>query len=255
MLRVFLLWAWGAPFGCSDAVVSVPAGVYDPGHRRWDQLLTRYVEAGVVDYSGLREAGAGELDGYLGELVALPSTDTLPQDEALAFWINAYNAWTVKLIVDNPGVGGIREIRMFRSPWRLRFIPMSASGAAAMSLDEIEHEVIRTRFRDPRIHMALVCASVSCPPLRSEAYVGDRLDAQLDAQARQFLADPARNSADAQARVLRLSPIFGWYVDDFTESGGVGAFVQRYGPPELARGAAEGWQVAPTGYDWSLNGR
>lgn len=241
--------------GCTTTVAAVPVGTYDATHTRWDRLLHTYVHDGSVDYTGLRGAGRTELDAYLGELSSVTSTASWGRNEALAFWIDAYNAWTVKLIVDHPGVSGIKKITPVGSPWKLSFIPMRATGVETISLDDIEHGVIRPRFADPRIHVAVVCASVSCPPLRAEAYVGPRVDAQLDEQARAFLADPTRNGVDGARKVLRLSSIFDWYGKDFEATGGVGAFVQKYGPPALAQAAREGWKVEYMDYDWGLNGR
>lgn len=248
--------------GCSATVAAVPVQPYDATHARWDRLLHEYVHDGVVDYSGLRGTGRTELETYLGELTSVTSTASWSRAESLSFWINAYNAWTVKLIVDNPGVTSIKNVTPVGSPWKLAFIPMRATGAEAMSLDDIEHGVIRAKLADPRIHMAVVCASVSCPPLRNEAYVASRLDAQLDHQARDFLSDTSRNAADTTRKVLGISSIFDWYGKDFETAApggltapGVRAFLERYGPPDLAQGAAGGWPIEYLSYDWGLNGR
>jgi len=242
--------------GCTTTVAAVPAGTYDSTHARWDHVLHQYVRAGAVDYTGLRGAGRAELDAYLGELSSVTTTSSWSREEALAFWIDAYNAWTVKLIVDHPGVTSIKKITTVTSPWKLSFIPMRATGGAeTISLDDIEHGVIRPRFADPRIHVAVVCASISCPSLRAEAYVAGKVEAQLDDQARAFLADPTRNTVDAERKVLRISSIFDWYGKDFEATGGVSAFVQKYGTPALAQAAREGWKVEYMDYDWGLNGR
>lgn len=242
-------------YGCTTTVAAVPAGTYDATHARWDRILHTYVRDGSVDYSGLRGAGRAELDAYLGELASVDKAASWGRAETMAFWIDAYNAWTVKLIVDNPGVSSIKKITPVGSPWKLSFIPMRATGAETMSLDDIEHGILRPRFADPRIHVAVVCASVSCPPLRAEAYVPTRLDAQLDEQARAFLADTTRNTVDPARKVLRLSSIFDWYGGDFAATGGVAAFVAKYGPPALAEAARDGWKVEYMDYDWGLNGR
>ncbi len=244
-----------ALLGCGTTVAAVPSQPYDRTHARWDRLLHRYVHDGVVDYTGIRGAGRDELDAYLGELSSVSSTASWGRDEALAFWLDAYNAWTVKLIVDHPGVTSIKKVTTVGSPWKLSFIPMRATGAESISLDDIEHGVIRPKFADPRIHVAVVCASISCPALRSEAYVGSRLDAQLDDQARAFLADTTRNQVDAGRKVLRISSIFDWYGKDFEATGGVRAFLERHGPPAMAQGAREGWPIEHLDYDWGLNGR
>lgn len=242
-------------FGCSATVAAVPVQPYDATHARWDRILHEYVHDGAVDYSGLRGTGRTEFEAYLGELASVTSTASWSRAESLSFWINAYNAWTVKLIVDHPGVTSIKQITTVSSPWKLSFIPMHATGADVMSLDDIEHGVIRATLADPRIHVAVVCASVSCPPLRSEAYVASRLDGQLDDQARDFLSDTTRNAADTARKVIGISSIFDWYGKDFETSGGVRGFLERYGPPDLAQGAAGGWPIEYLPYDWGLNGR
>lgn len=240
---------------CATPIAAVPALPFDATHARWDRLLRARVHDGTVDYSALRAQDQGELDSYLGELSSVTSTAGWGRDETLAFWINAYNAWTVKLIVDHPGVSSIKKVTSIGSPWKLVFIPMQATGQQRISLDDIEHGVIRPTFGDPRIHFAVVCASISCPSLRAEAYVAARLDDQLDDQARRFLADPRRNSADPGKQVLLLSPIFDWYGEDFEATGGVRGFLERRGTPDMARGAREGWQIRYQDYDWGLNGR
>lgn len=241
--------------GCATSAAAVPTLPYDPTHARWDRLLHAHVRQGVVDYTGLRGPGRPELDAYLGELSSVASTASWSRSEALAFWINAYNAWTVKLVVDHPGVTSIKKITTVGSPWKLSFIPMRATGADTISLDDIEHGVLRPRFADPRIHVAVVCASVSCPPLRNEAYVPARLDAQLDDQARTFLADARHNRVDTERRVLRLSSLFDWYAEDFSASGGVRGFLERHGPPAMVQAARDGWPIEHLDYDWGLNGR
>jgi hypothetical protein len=125
-----------------------------------------------------------------------------------------------------------------------------------LTLDDVEHRIIRKEFRDARIHVALVCAAVGCPPLRSEAYIGERLDAQLDEQARRFLGQPEKNRVDVTTRTVHGSPIFTWYHEDFGgDLRGVGAFWARYVPPgpaqDLLRSGDFRW--LDTEYDWSLN--
>ena len=239
--------------GCSTTIASVPPGTYDPTHTRWDTLLRQNVQSGDVNYTAIR-ANPTELNAYLGELSGVTTTEGWPRTEALAFWINAYNAWTVRLIVDHPNTTSIRKITL-GSPWMLSFIPMHALDKDVLSLDDIEHRILRTQFADPRIHMAIVCASISCPVLRSEAYTADHLEAQLDDQARLFLSDPQRNTLNPDKKTLQLSSIFKWFEEDFTVKGGISGFVQAYGPPELARAAAEGWSITYLDYNWGLNGK
>lgn len=240
-------------FACSTTVASVPPGTYDPTHDTWNQVLRKNVQNGQVNYTAIR-ANKAELDSYLGELAATTPGESWSKNEAFAFWLNAYNAWTVRLIVDHPEIKSIKDITLL-SPWKITFIPMQALGQSALSLDDIEHKILRTQFPDPRIHMAVVCASTSCPALRAEAYVGDRLENQLYDQARVFLADPTKNTLDTANKELKLSSIFKWYEGDFASKGGVLGFVQAYGSREMAKAAAEGWKVSYLDYDWGLNGK
>lgn len=205
-----------------------------------------------------------ELDGYLDALAKVSEPVLLSQEggEQLAFLINAYNAWTVKLILNDwPEVASIRDLGSFlRSPWKKPFIPLLGT---TVSLDDIEHGMIREpgRFDDPRIHFAVNCASIGCPALRTEAYVGDIIDAQLEEQAASFLADPSRNRLTAGA--LEISSIFKWYRDDF-EKGWRGltsleSFLQSYGNSlqltddqrsQLGQGDID---IEFLDYDWRLN--
>jgi Protein of unknown function, DUF547 len=134
----------------------------------------------------------------------------------MAFLINAYNAFTVELILTKyPGLASIKDLgSMFSSPWKPKWIPLLGG---KVSLDDIERGMLRERgrFDDPRVHFGVNCASIGCPPLREEAFVAERLDAQLDEQALRFMSDRTRNRFDAAARRLELSKIFDWYGDDF----------------------------------------
>lgn len=195
------------------------AEVFD--HGLWNQLLQRQVQdspdghASAVDYNGMRGERA-QLQRYLDQLagVSPQQFERWSARAQLAFLINAYNAWTVQLILRAwPELDSIKDLgSLWRSPWRQRFIPLLG---ATRTLDEIEHQLIRgsERYREPRIHFALNCASIGCPALRSEAYQASLLTRQLDQQTRRFLSDRSRNRADG--RRLLLSPIFKWYREDF----------------------------------------
>lgn len=238
-------------------------------HQLWDNLLRSNVVASAnggvtaVDY-GAMERQSHILSAYLKSLSAVSrqTFDSWADDEQLAFLINAYNAWTIELILTQwPDVESIRELGgLFSSPWKKQFIPLFS---LEVSLDHIEHQLIRGsgRYRDPRIHFAVNCASISCPALRTEAYVADRLSAQLDEQAELFLADSERNRWSGEK--LELSSIFKWYREDF-ERGWRGfdsleQFVLRYGDglklnaqaiDQLEQGQAK---IKFLTYDWDLN--
>jgi hypothetical protein len=225
-------------------------------------LLGDHVSAGHVDYAALRHDE--RLCDYIGYL-ALTRPDTLPSARhRLAFWINAYNAYTLKVVSDNYPIESINELHFGgriighvtgRTVWDLDF---AVVGGTPYSLDEIEHDIIRGRFGDPRIHFALVCAARSCPPLRPEAYAAQRLDAQLDDQGRVFFSQAEKNRFDGASRTAYLSRILDWYREDFGENRHeVLRSIARYAPLEV-RGSIESdpgaWRVEYTDYDWSLNG-
>ena len=235
------------------------------GHGVWDGLLKRHVQpirngvATEVDYAGM----AGEratLKGYLYGLATVRNQEfsRWPEPERLAFLINAYNAWTVELILTAwPDVKSIKKLgSLFRSPWKKAFIPLLG---ATRSLDDIEHGLIRAKgvYDEPRIHFAVNCASIGCPALRPEAYTAARLDAQLADAARRFLSDRSRNRLEGGK--LKLSSLFKWYGDDFTHAGGLNAFLASQG--EALRLAQDQHRALGAGrieidfldYDWRLN--
>ena len=227
-------------------------------HERFDRLLAAHVTpAGLVDYDAFATA-----DDFAAYLVSLASVDMapLPQSERLALWLNAYNAYTIEIINRNDERESIRNInKMFgfvraQGPWKERFAEVAGY---TYTLDEIEHEVIRPRFAEPRIHFALVCAAMSCPPLRQEAYTGRDLSEQLDDQARAFLNEHTdKNRIDVAARTVYLSRIFDWYREDFPDGrDGLGRYLAQFIPEGPGRALLESgdFEVTFTDYDWSLN--
>ena len=169
-----------------------PAGgpVKEPepfSHELWDDLLRKYVSpAGKVDYAGIK-AEQARLQQYLDLLQADPPRKDWIHNDKMSYWINAYNAFTVKLIVDNYPLASIRDLHS-GNPWDVQWITL---GGQTYSLDQIENEQLRARFADARIHFAVNCAAASCPPLLNRAFDGKQLDQQLDGQARKFNNDPA----------------------------------------------------------------
>ena len=234
-------------------VLSIAAGTAsaeDFDHSRLDALLKRHVsEAGVVDYRAIRKDVA-ELDRYLAALGSARFSE-LSKDARLAFWINAYNAFTLKLITDHPGVDSIMDIPKNRR-WKGRKWKLPTG---EFTLDEIEHELIRKKYAEPRIHFALNCASHSCPVLRREAYTAAKLERQLEEQTRQSHQDKRWFSFDAKKNRVRLSKVYEWFRGDFKTAGGVLRFAARYSP-ELAKALADGKKprVSYIDWDWSLNG-
>lgn len=216
---------------------------FDQQHAAWTSLLRRYVHAGEVDYGHLKQ-NESELDSYLRQLASVKREDfeEFSREDRVAFRINAYNAYTIRMILDHYPVSSIRKIGLLPgSAFRSSFIPLLGE---IFSLTDVEDSL--RAMGDPRIHFAIVCASRSCPELRGEAYRGADLDAQLEDAARRFLEDGSKNRL--QGSTLQLSSIFKWYRDDFVRAGGsLGRYVARYG--------LRGTQIEFLDYDWSLNGK
>jgi len=204
--------------------MSAQAGEFD--HDIWDGLLKRHVitlgqgEVTQVDYAGMA-AERTQLTRYLDSLSGIrrDSFEAWPKNEQLAFLINAYNAWTVELILTAyPDIESIKDLgSLFESPWEKKFIPLLGS---ILSLDEIEHGYIRAegRYQNPNVHFAVNCASIGCPPLLAGAYTAERLTAQLQTSADNFLRDRQRNRFEGNT--LYLSSIFKWYREDFERGWG-----------------------------------
>lgn len=204
-------------------LAAAPAWALDHGHSIWNQLLSQHVvwisdgTASRVDYSGFAEDRA-KLEHYLAALSAV-SPDAFhgwTEAQQLAFLINAYNAFTVQLILKNyPGIDSIKDLGSFfgllASPWSKPFLTLLGS---QRTLDQLEQRI--RSYNEPRIHFAINCASVSCPPLRAQAYVASRLDQQLHDQMVRFLSNESENRYDASTGKLLVSSIFDWYRDDFS---------------------------------------
>lgn len=229
---------------------------FDQAHAAWTEILRAHVKDGVVDYSAIRASARPALTRYLDALASVQRMDGWTRHEKMAFWINAYNAWTVERVLDGWPVKSIKKLDWPRGPWKKKFIRLGLR-EGPVSVDYIEHEVLRARFVDPRVHAALVCASVSCPALLAEAYVGERLSAQLEAQMRAVVRDPTKNRLDAAGGVLWLSKIFDWYSSDFgKDAATVREFVARYLPADAARVVEERQpEIRFLPYDWGLNGK
>ena len=243
----------------SLALASHPLDAQAVDHSAWDRLLRAHVTSGFVDYDAFKADPA--FAGYL-KLLAATNPATLPRNEQLAFWINAYNAYTIQLINVKNERESIRNVNKslgllrLKGPWSE---PFAVVGGRTYTLDDIEQRTIRPTFREPRIHFALVCAAVGCPPLRSEAYTGARLEAQLDEQARSFLTrTPSKNRVDVANRTVYHSQVFTFsnYLDDFGGSkAAMGRFIARYYPAGAEKALLESgdFTAVKTDYDWSLN--
>lgn len=222
-------------------------------HGSFDKLLGQYVRDGLVDYGALK-ANREPLDAYLDGAGAVTSGEfqAWPRNDRLAFLINLYNAATLRLIIDAYPVDSIKSLgSLLSSPWDKKVVGLFGD---TISLDRLEHEIIRKDFEEPRIHFALVCAALGCPPLRGEAYRGAALEAQLEEQTRSFLQTREKNYLDREKQVLWLSPIFKWYRADF-EVGGKSLvdFVTPYLNAGEGAATLADVDVSFTHYDWRLN--
>jgi hypothetical protein len=209
--------------------------------------------AGVrVDYRALR--GSDEWQAVVASLAASDPKRLASRSERLAFWINAYNVLAIDLVVRNLPLESIRDIgNLLRPVWKRE---AGRIDGRPVTLDEIEHEILRP-MGEPRIHAAIVCASVSCPSLARAPYRADRLDAQLDASLARWLGDPRKGSRlDPASGVLRVSRIFKWFAEDFDGAGGVLAYLTPHLPEATRRWLAANRgeaELAYFDYDWSLN--
>lgn len=228
---------------------SEPVAPTEFSHRLFDGVLRDHVRQGLVDYPGIAR------DPRFGDYLALldrVDPNVLPtRDARLAFWINAYNAFAIRGILDG------ESPRTLIGRYRYFIGRTYRVGAETIDLYDLEQKLLIPEFREPRIHFAIVCASRSCPALRAEVYVADGLEEQLDAGARAFVNDPARNRFDREGKVAYLSMIFKWFEEDFAERGGsLLGYVRRYvADRELAADLDEArYRVEFLPYDWSLNG-
>ncbi|MDH4229752.1 MAG: DUF547 domain-containing protein [Nitrospirota bacterium] len=227
---------------------AVPALAALPDLAPLDRLLHRHVRAGEIHGVALNRvdyAAWGADSDHAAALAALENFDAgklASHQEQLAFWINAYNLLAIQVVIEHRTQGSIRDAGgLFTPVWK---IPAGRVGGREVTLDQIEHRILRP-MGDPRIHMAIVCASVSCPDLRPEIYVPEQLEQQLDDQAQTFLANPKKGVVGDGN--VRLSRIFDWFEDDFGGRAGVLAFVARYRGGNVRR--VDGY----FDYDWALN--
>lgn len=243
--------AASGPIG-DHVTAAIDGGTESFDHAAWDRLLAGGVdERGFVDYPFFQDRRA-ELDGYL-ESLAQAELSTLAPAHLEALLFNAYNAYTVASILDHPSVASIRDID---GVWKDR---RHRVGGFDLTLDEIEHTLLRPYFKDPRIHFAVNCASASCAPLPRSAFTGDDLDRQLEERTRLFLRDP--RNVRIEGSNLLLSSYFDWYGNDFTAEGWkpradtVVDFLALYATDDVASRLRSGepLEIRYLEYDWSLN--
>ncbi len=211
-------------------------------------LLKKYIVGVRVNYDGLKK-DEKILDEYLN-LLSVTDIKSLPLNTQFAYYINVYNAFTLKLILTQyPGINSIKEIGgFFSNPWKKKFIPLQGK---TVNLDYIEHQVLRPKFKDPRVHFAINCASKSCPPLRNEPYEAKQLEKQLDEQAHKFINDKKHNYfKDDQ---LYLSKIFKWFKVDFNNNPSL--FIKQYADNDLKEklNGHSNLKIGYLEYNWALN--
>ncbi len=241
MLLISYLVAFLISMGGDEMQSSSIACLPLPDHSVWSAELRKYVSAdGKVNYRDWANDQAA-LDGYLAQLAGTQPLSNWSTNVQLAYWINVYNAYTVKLVLLHYPVQSIKDIYQ-GNPWDKAWITL---GGKTYSLNQIENEYIRQRFRDPRIHFALNCGALSCPPLLNEAYDPARLDAQLTSRTKAFITDQFQNQTTAST--IRLSQLFVWYKDDFKPD--VISFLNTY----LATPIPAEAKIEFVEYDWSLN--
>jgi hypothetical protein len=215
----------------------------------YGELLKKHVRDGRVDYAGFKTEEA-KLDRYL-KILENVDPGILSRNEQFAFYINAYNAWTIKLILSGyPGVTSIKDLgSLLKSPWKKKIVRIDGK---VITLDHVEHEILRPRYKDPRVHFAINCAAKSCPPLRPEPFNGNILDRQLDDSTRSFINNPQSYRLDDSE--LYVSRIFKWFSEDFNED--IFGFFLKYATGNLKqelKSKSERIVVQYLEYDWSLN--
>lgn len=238
--------------------ITASASAFDHTHARWTRLLQAHTveapgPATKVRYAALKSSPA-ELDAYLAELSSVAAADFAkwPRDQRLAFLLNAYNAFTVKLVVEAYPVESIKDIGgLLGSPWKKKFVPLLGR---TISLDDLEHVWIRPQYRETRIHFAVVCASTGCPRLQREAFRSTDLEAQLATATREFLGDRRWNRVSPKS--VEVSSIFKWYGADWGGARTLRSFLADglgLVEPARSRFLAEEIPLKFTPYDWSLN--
>lgn len=269
---LFILTAVAAFLPATGSAAAKPG--FDHGHAVWDKVLKDFSDQGWVEYKRLK-AAPKDLDRYLAGLASVDRKEeaSWPREKRLAFWINAYNAFTVKAITDHypPRASnfikrkmyGELSIRHIKDVWEEE---VYQAAGRKLSLNHIEHEILRKELKEPRIHFAIVCASIGCPPLITEAFTAKRLDGQFEDGIKKFLGRKENFELDLSGDELKLSPILKWFAEDFGQfdggkmgrypkkaRGGL-SFLSRRLPPESVRAIRErGLSFSWIKYDWSLN--
>lgn len=249
-----------------SVAATVEALAFDHSHSIWTEILRKNVQVqnggktSSVNYTAIKK-DPKNLNEYLRSLTSVKKSDfsQFSKENQIAFLINVYNAFMVSLVVENLPIKSVKELGIpFVGPWKKSFITVFGK---KYSLDDIEHGILRKDYVEPRIHFGVNCASLSCPPLRAEAFVGSKLGHQLDEQAKLFFSNESENSFDPVKKSLRLNPILKWFNGDFSKSGDAGTveYVAKYLPmlnATLSSGKAKANEISVEygNYNWDLNG-
>ncbi len=209
-------------------------------------LQTHVSNNGIVDYKSFK-ADEAKLDSFISYLEKTSPESTWSENKQKAFWINAYNAYTIKLILENYPLKSIMDIKKDgKTAWK---IPFAKVGGKTYTLDHIEHEILRKKLFDPKIHVGVNCASGSCPKLGNIAFTEENVDAELTKLMKAFVNDPTRNKIGKKK--VQISEIFNWFKGDFTKNGSVIDYLNKYSNTEIKSNA----KINHLKYDWSLNGK
>ena len=213
----------------------------------FSNLLEKHVtNEGVVDYAAFK-ADEAQLDTYLTYLENTNSDKSWSENQQKAFWINAYNAYTIKLILENYPLNSIMDIKKEgKTAWKF---PFAKVGGKTYTLDQIEHDILRKKYFDPRIHVGVNCASISCPKILNKAFTASNIDVALETLMKEFINDSSRNKLGKKK--VQISSIFDWFKADFTKNGSVIDYLNKYADTEINPKA----KVSYLKYDWRLNSK
>lgn len=253
LFLMILTFGYGAPGGPEPATNQTTGTEAPPGrlHQPFDLLLQLYAKNDRFDYAAIHQTPADlqRLREYIRTLGKLDPSGW-ERAHALAYWINLYNAATLMLVLDHYPVESIKDIgTLFSSPWKKEVVTVNGQ---KLTLDEIENAIIRKQFNDARIHFALNCASLGCPPLANRAYTGDQLETQLEAATGRVLSDA--NWVRITPKELQITRIFDWYEEDFVKAAGsVREFIVRYRPADRDKILDKNRKIEYLDYSWQLN--
>ena len=240
LITIFLSSCYQKSFPVSSSPIT---------HETWTKILQAHVsDNGLVDYQGLKRDSVN-FQQYLSLLSQHHPNNNWTQNQQLAYWINAYNAFTIRLILDYYPIKSIKHIKKFELPfvnsiWNKKFIIIESQ---VYSLNDIEHNILRKQFNEPRIHFAINCASISCPNLSKEAFESNHIDSQLNKAAIRFINDPTKNRISGET--IYLSKIFKWFRGDFTRKTGFIKFINLY----LKKPVSNDISIKYLKYNWFLN--